>query len=59
MNLAIWIAVGFGVGVALGVAADRMGLWGRSKGHLSEEQKPPKDLDPYLPPFPRLRPPPR
>ena len=65
MNIGAWVVIGFLAGFSVGIAIDRVGLWLRAMGQKQEEiQAPPqnapeKDLDSFLPPFPRLRPPPR
>ncbi len=65
MNIVVWMLIAFGIGFSLGIAIDRVGLWvrnltQRSGGGQAPSQKPTdSDSEPFLPPFPRLRPPPR
>ena len=65
MNIGAWVVIGFLAGFSVGIAAGRVGLWLRAMRQKQEEiQAPPRDaseIDPdyFLPPFPRLRPPPR
>ena len=65
MNIGAWVVIGFVIGFSIGIATDRLGLWLKAMGQKQEEiQAPPQDLperdpDSFLPPFPRLRPPPR
>ncbi len=64
MELGVWMVFGFGIGFSAGLAVDRLGRLFRS-GPRQEDveaplEKPPmSDPNASLPPFPRLRPPPR
>jgi hypothetical protein len=65
MELGVWMVIGFGIGFSAGIAGDRVRRLLRSMGGRQENgqtpiKKPPdSDPDSSLPPFPRLRPPPR
>jgi|Marorgknorr_s2lv_3_1036020.scaffolds.fasta_scaffold04753_6 hypothetical protein len=65
MELGVWMVIGFGIGFSAGIAADRLrSLFRNIVGRQENRQAPltkPLESDPNssLPPFPRLRPPPR
>ncbi len=70
MNIGVWVLIGFLSGFLFGVAVDRIGFWLRPVGdqpvgdQQEESQIPPQappfgDTGSSLPPFPRLRRPPR
>ena len=73
MNIGVWVFIGFLIGFSLGIAVDRVGLWLRSMGDQHKDSQlppgPPSepssgplpfgDTGSPLPPFHRLRRPPR
>ena len=70
MNIGVWVLIGFMSGFSIGIAIDRVGHWLRPvghqpAGHQQEESQIAPQMPPFgdtgspLPPFPRLRRPPR
>jgi hypothetical protein len=65
MEIGVWMVIGFGSGFSAGIAVDRLfrllsGLGGQRAELQAPSKKPPQnDPNDSLPPFPRLKPPPR
>ena len=65
MNIGVCVLIGFMSGFSIGIAVDRVGHWLRPVGHQDEESRIAPQAPPFggtgsqLPPFPRLRRPPR
>ena len=69
MNIGVLVLFGFLSGFTIGIAVDRVSLWLRPMDHQPEENQAPLEAPPKappfgdtgssLPPFPRLRRPPR
>ncbi len=59
MSFAVWIVVSFGIGVALGAAANKIGLWDLFIRHWNENTPTlqPTEFRPPLLKFRRLPPP--
>ena len=60
MSFAVWIVVSFGIGVALGAATYKTGLWNLIVRHWNEDAPTPQQTE-FKPPLLKFRrlPPPR